>query len=437
MENTVRISASVVSHIGMVCEKNNDNFFINGRFMYEHDTNNVQVSIENSAPTYLFAVCDNMERYTEDGSTPISLTKELRKFYERAKTSQKDIYYEFEKLYESIDETSNVIYSMDLIKPGDKVEEGGAAALFISGNKAAVLDTAGCRSYLLRDGKLKSLTVDYKKTERLLKMGIITSEQAKFLASRMGKSANEKEVQCRRTEVFTVKEGDVFLLCTNGLTDNLDEDRIYELLDSVDTDTVSNLLIKEALKAGGEDNVTVLVAKIEKANSPAVGKEEASSHLRGVPINISKAVKSRVSLLQKFLPMATAILIVFGLLFGTYKLWGYLSGLKTSKIDVHNPLDDEGTGTMEPEIEDSDSLEEPDGELKNSEEDNLQIPEYDDSDTQTEWPIEYKVKKGDSLYAISKKFYNDSEKYILIMEANDISNANHIVEGQVLIIPQP
>jgi ABC-type molybdate transport system permease subunit len=159
MENSVRISASVVSHIGMVCEKNKDNFFINGRFMYEHDTNNVQVSLESSASTYLFAVCDNMERRSEDEITPISLTKELRKFYERARTSQKDIYYEFEKLYESVYETSNVIYSMDLIKSENKIDEGGAAALFISGNKAAVLDTAGCRSYLLRDGKLSSSTL--------------------------------------------------------------------------------------------------------------------------------------------------------------------------------------------------------------------------------------------------------------------------------------
>jgi hypothetical protein len=173
------------------------------------------------------------------------------------------------------------------------------------------------------------------------------------------------------------------------------------LLDSADTDTVSNLLLKEALKAGGEDNITVLVAIIEKANSSAKAKakEETSGYFRGAPIDISKAVKSKIGLLQKILSLVTAILIVSGLIFGTYKLWGYFSGLKASKTEVHNPLDDEGTGTMEPDTKDSDSLEENDGEQGSNEEDSSQTPVYENSDTQAEWPIEYKVKKGDSLYA--------------------------------------
>jgi serine/threonine protein phosphatase PrpC/LysM repeat protein len=435
MENTMKISASVVSHLGMVKKENKDNFYINGRYMFEHDTDNVQVSIENNSSTYLFAVCDDMERQLDEDSLPISLTKELRKFHERVKSSRKDIRYQFEQLYESIDETSNLIHSMDLVKSRQEAGKSGTAVLFISDNKAAVIDTDGCRTYLLRDGKLKSLTVDYKKTERLLRMGIITDEQAKVLASRMGTSSDCGQIQSRKTDVFELKEGDLFLLCTNGLTDCVDEDRIYELLDSDETDMISNLLLKEALKAGGEDNITIMTVKIEALNKRPI-EQESGYYSKGRTVDIRQIVKVRPQILHRTLSVITSILLIVGLGFGAYKLWGTLSKPKDPDIATHSPSTqaDDTTGGYS-DTEDSD-LEEDDT-YTDSEGEDFVDAETDSTDEELLWPVEYTVQRGDSLYQISSKFYNDSNKYTLIMEANEISDPNRIFEGQVLIIPKP
>lgn len=440
MENTMKISASVVSHLGMVKKENNDNFYINGRYMYEHDTDNIQVSIENNASSFVFAVCDNMERQTEEGNMPISLTKELRIFHERAKTSNKDINYQFDKLYERLDETSNLIHSLDIINGKHDAGKSGTAVLYISDSKAAVIDTGGCRSYILRDGKLKSLTVDYKKTERLLRMGIITNEQAQVLASRLGTSSDCKQVISRKTDVFELKEGDLFLLCTNGLTDCVDEDRIYELLDSDETDMISNLLLKEALKAGGEDNITIMTVKIESLSKKI--KEQETGYLKGRTIDFTQVINARPQILHKLLPVITSILIIAGLSFGVYKLWGFLAERKDSDITTYNSATTENSTTGE-NGDTEQGGEENDLDENGTEPGTGEEGQESDSTgsgsagSETQWPVEYKVQKGDNLYTISSKFYNDSNKYTLIMEANELTNPNLIFEGQVLIIPQP
>ncbi|HHW32474.1 MAG TPA: LysM peptidoglycan-binding domain-containing protein [Clostridiaceae bacterium] len=439
MDNQMKISASVVSHLGMVKKENKDNFYINGRYIFEHDTDNVQVSIETNASSFLFAVCDNMERQTDERSMPISLTKELRIFHEREKASQKDIYYQFDKLYESMDETSNLIHSLDIVNGRQDAGKSGAAVLYISDNKAAVIDSGGCRAYLLRDGKLKSLTVDYKKTERLLRMGIITHEQAQVLASRLGSSTDNRQVESRKTDVFELREGDLFLLCTNGLTDYVDEDRIYELLDSDETDMISNLLLKEALKTGGEDNITVMTVKVDSLRKKI--KEQDAGYLKGKTINITQVINARSQIFQKLLTVVTSIIIIAGLLFGAYKLWGLIADSKGSDTTTYNPVTRDNNTTVENEVTDQDDEE--DNLTENGEESGTEGGQVADgtgsgsTGSDNQWPVEYKVKRGDNLYSISNRFYNDPNKYTLIMEANGLSNPNLIYEGQVLVIPKP
>ena len=55
------IKASVTSHKGIIKSKNEDNFYMNGRFMYEHETDSVQVSVENKSDNFIFSVSDSMD----------------------------------------------------------------------------------------------------------------------------------------------------------------------------------------------------------------------------------------------------------------------------------------------------------------------------------------------------------------------------------------
>lgn len=105
------------------------------------------------------------------------------------------------------------------------------------------------RAYLLRDGKARQLTTD----------DVWSGVFGRTLTQAIGASeAVDPEV----IEV-EIEPGDRLLLCTDGLTDELAEERIGELLRTPDLDEAGEALVAAALAAGGHDNVTVVLAEIE------------------------------------------------------------------------------------------------------------------------------------------------------------------------------
>ena len=438
MDNLIKLSATVVSHTGMVKAESQDNFYINGRFMYEYESNNVQVSIENNEAQYIFAVCDGMVKEVPQKNTSVSVIKELRKLHEKIKNSSKDIGVKLDQLKESIEETNNLIYSISLGSGDESRRRTAFAGLIIAENKAAAVSIGNCRAFLLRGNSIKQLPSDYKKTERLLRMGIITSQQAEALAGQFGSNGEEDKTTVKKSEIFDIRYGDVFLLCSNGLTDMVEDEKIFEILSSGhDTDYISNLLIKEALKNGGEDSVTALIIKIDNADGGAVEKSidrkhYVKGHRRSQLNTPSKSSNGAMNRVIRIVTVLAVCILIAGAAFGVYKL---MNNSPDDDVAGNAPIASTGEAPIYTDGESADAdLEITTGEPQ---------PTGESSDsTQTETdsgaiqPESYTVKAGDNLYMISKKFYNDREKYVLIMKANDISDPNKIIIGQVLVIPR-
>lgn len=457
MEYILKVNASAVSRVGKFCAGNEDNFYVNGRYIYDREMDNVQVTVENSGSEYIFAVCDGMEKEIPEKGSSISVIKELKRLHDKFNRSEKEIEVKLEQFSECIEETNNLIYSAGL---SNDIEGSGRAAfagLLISGNRAAVLNISNCRVYLLRQGNLKLLSEDYKKAERLLKMGIITSEQAEELTQHFSSADSAELTEVKKSEVITIEGGEVFLLCTNGLTDAADEDRIFEILSTgEDSAYISNMLVKEAVKNGGEDNITALVVSIEgngnenrhrAYGSVYIGEASEKKHLNRIKYKdesprvnkfktkqFSKLPKSSRRLqkaVQKFLSAAVACIVIAASLFGAYKLWGFLS-----KVEKEEDTMAQST-TQEEIVEESTVAEKETGYEEQVEAADSPDDEEGSSKQTLQFPVKYTVQKGDSLYQISRKFYNDHTKYKLIMQANNIEDPNHIKIGQVLIIPKP
>ena len=66
--------------------------------------------------------------------------------------------------------------------------------------------------------------------------------------------------------VFTPKDGDMLLLCSDGLTDMVSDKRIESILAGTDPRRAADALLAEALSNGGRDNVTILLLTVEKSN---------------------------------------------------------------------------------------------------------------------------------------------------------------------------
>lgn len=122
------------------------------------------------------------------------------------------------------------------------------------------------RSYRFRDGALDQLTVDHSLVAELIRSGQLTEEEASVHPHRavitraLGTEPNV-EVDTLTVEL---RSGDVYLICSDGLTTMVDNDDVLNALEHAgrDPEQVARLLVAAANEAGGEDNVTVVVFEI-------------------------------------------------------------------------------------------------------------------------------------------------------------------------------
>lgn len=121
------------------------------------------------------------------------------------------------------------------------------------------------RAYVLRAGELHQLTCDHTLAQELANRGIIAQPEVathhlrNVLTQALG--VDERDVK-PEVHKLHLKHGDCLLLCTDGLTDMVPNAAIAQILGTAETAaTACQLLIQDALDAGGKDNVTVIVAR--------------------------------------------------------------------------------------------------------------------------------------------------------------------------------
>ena len=128
------------------------------------------------------------------------------------------------------------------------------------------------RAYLVRDGSLEQLTEDHSLVGELMRTGKLSAEEAEthpqrsMITRALGTDPNVD------VDIFSVdpRDGDLFLLCSDGLTSMVDDREILRLVGEKrgDLDGLVKALIKAANKGGGEDNITVIAFEIgETADS--------------------------------------------------------------------------------------------------------------------------------------------------------------------------
>jgi protein phosphatase len=135
--------------------------------------------------------------------------------------------------------------------------------LTFAGNNYYVAQVGDSRAYLLRNGSLFQLTQDHSLVWPLYKSGMITKEEIsrnprKNLITRSIGTQSQVEADL---QAGSAAERDLFLLCSDGLTDVLSDDEICRILlnGSVNVQQMSDRLVAEANLGGGPDNVTVVL----------------------------------------------------------------------------------------------------------------------------------------------------------------------------------
>lgn len=121
------------------------------------------------------------------------------------------------------------------------------------------------RAYLIREEKIERITTDHSYIEELIKNGSINREEAekhpkKNLITRALGCSEDMLVD---SYICEAREKDIFMLCTDGLTNKLSEAEIMDiLLNNEDPQDACNELVRRSNEKGGEDNISVIVVKI-------------------------------------------------------------------------------------------------------------------------------------------------------------------------------
>ena len=147
------------------------------------------------------------------------------------------------------------------------------SAILRSGSQIAIAHIGDSRIYLLRDGTLKQITADHTFVQRLVDSGRITPEEAAVHPRRsvlmrvLGDVDAAPEID---TTVFDVLSGDRWLLCSDGLSSYVSDDKIAQALKSLPAvKDAADRLVKESLDQGAPDNVTVVIVDIDEGGESA------------------------------------------------------------------------------------------------------------------------------------------------------------------------
>ncbi|MGU3501976.1 protein phosphatase 2C domain-containing protein [Mycobacterium sp. C31M] len=136
-------------------------------------------------------------------------------------------------------------------------------AILFAGARLGLVHIGDSRGYLMRDGELSQITKDDTFVQTLVDEGRITAEEAHSHPQRslIMKALTGHEVEPTLI-MREARVGDRYLLCSDGLSDPVSHDTIAEALQMPDVVDAADRLIELALRGGGPDNVTVVVADV-------------------------------------------------------------------------------------------------------------------------------------------------------------------------------
>ncbi len=208
----------------------------------------------------LFAVADGMGG-AQAGEVASRLTAAAFREYHEA-----DSLAPGERLQAIIQEANRRIY--ERARTDSDVSGMGTTvtAALLTGGRVTLGHVGDSRAYRIRDGELEQLTEDHSLVADLMRSGRLTPEEAEAHPQRSVITralGTDPRVEVDTTTV-EAEPGDLFLLCSDGLTTMVGDDDIVGILSAAPTlDDAAKELVRAANTGGGEDNVTVVLFRVE------------------------------------------------------------------------------------------------------------------------------------------------------------------------------
>lgn len=257
----ITLSAALKSGMGRIRTNNEDAYYFNGKFaeMKEMDQ---ETSLECAGleDTALFAICDGMGGCENGEVAAYTAVSGMPRLQSALKTT------DFSSATTKwVEETGEAI--------SQAARDGGCtlALLYIQSGEIHIAHIGNSRIYKFSHGKLLRMTKDHSKLQVLLDAGLLSEKDAgsypqRHVITRALGMNEEENGKCMATihEPVPAENQDRYLICSDGVTDMLSDNRIESLLaSSQNVRESADAVYQAALEAGGKDNTTVIVIDIQ------------------------------------------------------------------------------------------------------------------------------------------------------------------------------
>jgi serine/threonine protein phosphatase PrpC len=201
---------------------------------------------------------------------------------------------------EAFELASARIHELGLSEQGKKGMGTTCSALLVRGDKGVMAHVGDSRLYMLRGGAIHQLSEDHTFLQEAVRHGLMTPEQAKESTHKniITRAVGPLEKVIVDTLVFDVLDGDLFLLCSDGLHGYLEDPvELTTFLAAERLDAVPAQLIELANVRGGADNVTVLALRVEAEGDSQ--HEKSAQHERATLVNAGLETMRHIQLFEE------------------------------------------------------------------------------------------------------------------------------------------
>ncbi|MBL8149881.1 MAG: serine/threonine-protein phosphatase [Blastocatellia bacterium] len=262
MGENIKATISAISDPGMVRSNNEDSFLLidlkRGKSIADHST----IEKKGEESVYLLIVSDGV-----GGSQLGELASELTVL--SIKDAMMLIEQEvpvFDKLTAAVEHANHLLFTENTNNPRLAGMKATVTAVVVEYTKVYVASVGDSRAYLIRNNEISQLTTDQTLGNILVEQGILKPEDVSKHPRKnvILQAIGNAEVIQVAVNSFDLLQGDMLLLCSDGLTNKLTDDELYNILhNSSSIEEASKTMVQTAKERGGEDNITVVIAKFE------------------------------------------------------------------------------------------------------------------------------------------------------------------------------
>lgn len=261
-----KLSADVcaVTHAGRVRRENEDNYSLNGR-MTTTDLRKGSAYVQHMTEPFHLSVCDGMggESYGElaSGIAVETIAAHASRIYDSGE--------DFSFAVSNCLDDANTRICRKITEKGKRMGTTLAAVYAVKGSIICV-NIGDTRIYHYSKGVLDQISFDHTHAQTIVDAGQVSQDNmsripdAKRLTRHLGVFPEESSLSPNISVINDVDNGDIVMLCSDGLTDYLTDDDITGVLSTSDSpQDAAGKLVRMALERGGKDNVTIITAFIQ------------------------------------------------------------------------------------------------------------------------------------------------------------------------------